>query len=73
MTCTKFLISTDGATPDTFVPGPFRLELAEIGAYAAKPPSNLTGSTAGSSSVAAERASSTTAADAIVVPVPACT
>ena len=71
MTCTKFLISTDGATLDTFVPGPFRLELAEIGAYAAKLPSNLAGSTAGSSSVAAERASSTTAADAIVVPVPA--
>ena len=70
MTCTKFLISTDGATLDTFVPGPFRLQLAEIGAFGAKAPLNLLGS-APISSEAAEGASSSTAAEAIAVPVPA--
>ena len=56
MTCTKFLISTDGATLDTFLPGAFRLEVAEIGAFTAKPPPVSVAVAPASSSTAASSA-----------------
>lgn len=67
MTCTKFLISTDGATLDTFLPGAFRLELAEIGAFAANAPLSAPAAAAPASS-AATASSATADADAVAVP-----
>jgi hypothetical protein len=37
ITCTKFHVSTDGSTFSDFLPGPFRLEIEEVGAWSRAP------------------------------------